>query len=412
MLSSIHTLIGASACLVTLSSLAPAVHASPAQSATSASDVIPSVHLDPAFPKLSFIRPVFVTSLGVPAGKTIEHLLVLEQPGRVMVFENRADAEKAEVFLDIREDVFDQHNEEGLLSLVLHPKFSENGQVFIFYSATAEGRPRFGRLSRFTMMKDNPLAADRASEKIIFELDKPWGNHNGATILFGTDGYLYLSMGDGGAANDPLNSGQDLGSLLGKILRIDVDREEGGKAYAIPADNPFVGREGAKPEIWAYGLRNVWRMSFDRKTGELWAGDVGQNRYEEVDIIVKGGNYGWRLREGLHAFAEGTSADPLIDPVAEYDHSLGLSITGGYVYRGAREPKLAGLYLYADYATRRMWALRREGSTVTVKEVLAAKDGKYVSSFGEDAAGEVYVCTFNQADRPGTKGRIYRVAAD
>ncbi len=272
-------------------------------------------------------------------------------------------------------------------------------------------------LSRFTVNQDNPNQADPESEHVILEVEQPWGNHNGSTVLFGPDGYMYISLGDGGSAADPLGSGQDLSTLLGTILRIDIDRQPDGRAYAIPADNPFVNQPGARDEIWAYGLRNVWRMSFDRKTGDLWAGDVGQNAWEEIDLIVKGGNYGWNVREGSHPF-RGSSSGPLIDPVAEYPQRrgreiVGLSVTGGYVYRGSEQKALYGVYLYADYVTGRIWGLRYEDGRLRDHwEASSPTPRVFVASFGEDEAGELYICGFDGLDgRGGGAGRIYRVVA-
>jgi quinoprotein glucose dehydrogenase len=306
--------------------------------------------------------------------------------------------------------VFLGHNEEGLLALAFHPKYAENGRLFVYYAAKD---PRRTVLSEFRVSADNRDAADPASEKVILEVEQPWGNHEGATVLFGPDGFLYVSYGDGGSAGDPHNNGQNLGTLLGSIIRIDVDRSEDGRAYAIPADNPFVGRNGARGEIWAYGLRNVWRMSFDRETGDLWAGDVGQDRWEEIDLITKGGNYGWRVREGMHAFRGGEAEGrEFIDPVVEYSHREGLSVTGGYVYRGSEHPKLRGVYLYADYVTGKVWGLRYENGSVAANgEILVSNRRYFVSSFGEDESGELYVCAFEHLDgRGGSEGRIYRVA--
>ena len=213
--------------------------------------------------------------------------------------------------------------------------------------------------------------------------------------MFGPDGFLYLSPGDGGGGGDPYDSGQRLDTLLGKILRIDVDRQDPGLAYAIPPDNPFVGRAGARGEIWAYGIRNVWRMGFDRANGELWAGDVGQNKWEEVDVIVKGGNYGWNRREGAHDFKPGPGG-PFIEPVAEYGRELGISITGGYVYRGAAIPDLVGAYVYADFQSGRIWGLRRRaGQAPAIRQIAWPK--VMIASFAEDAQGELYCASFDGA---------------
>ena len=374
---------------------------------------LPSVQLKRAFGKLEFHRPVQVTHAGDI------RLFVVEQNGRIRVFENSPDHGTPDVFLDIRVKVRRKHNEEGLLSLAFHPHYATNGYFFVYYSASD---PRRGIVSRFKVSADDPNRAERDSEKVILEVDQPYGNHNGATVLFGPDGYLYISLGDGGSAFDPQDNGQNLSTLLGTILRIDVDREQDGHAYAIPPDNPFVDRPGARGEIWAYGLRNVWRMSFDRETGDLWAGDVGQNKWEEIDLITRGGNYGWRIREAAHPFKAGTPPDPMIDPVVEYPQRrgrgrsrelVGMSITGGFVYRGRSQPKLTGVYLYGDYVTGRIWAMRYEGGRVTEhRQVFDGPPRVYISSFGEDADGELYVCSFDQANgRGGGTGRIYTVVS-
>jgi len=221
---------------------------------------------------------------------------------------------------------------------------------------------------------------------------RPFWNHDGGTICFGPDGYLYIAHGDGGAGNDLYDNGQSLSSLLGKILRIDVNHKDEGKQYAIAKDNPFADRKDAAPEVWAYGLRNVWRMAFDRKTGRLWAADVGQNLYEEIDLIVKGGNYGWNRREGLHPFgARGPGPQPgLIDPIWEYHHDVGKSITGGSVYRGKRLAELEGAYIYGDYVTGRIWALRYDDASKRVVANRPIKDRALpIYSFGEDEDGEI-----------------------
>jgi glucose/arabinose dehydrogenase len=365
---------------------------------------LPMVRLAPAFPRLTFERPVLLTH----AGDGSNRLFVIEQPGRIRVLENRSAVDSAGVFLDLESRVRMRHNEEGLLALAFHPKYAQNGHFYVFYSAS---NPLRGVLSRFSVSRDDPLVADPDSETVLLDIPKPYGNHNGATVIFGPDGFLYFSIGDGGLANDPHNNGQDLSTLLGDIMRIDVDREEGGRRYAIPADNPFVGRAGARPEIWACGLRNIWRMSFDPATGELWAGDVGQNRYEEIDLIVRGGNYGWRIREGAHPFrTDQTAVDPLIDPVIEYGRDEGISVTGGHVYRGSRIPALAGAYVYADYVSGRIWALRhRDGKVVAHRRVVQeARPG--IASFGEDAARELYLCVFDRVD--GSRGRLFTIAPE
>ncbi len=382
-----------------------------AQTSALARDTMPDLRPERAFPRLVFRRPVFLTHAGDGTGR----LFVIEQDGRIRVFENRYNVETAGVFLNLRKVVRRRHNEEGLLGLAFHPDYATNGRLYVCYSASD---PRRDVLSEFTVDSEDPDKADRASERVIMEIPQPYGNHNGATVLFGPDGYLYLSFGDGGAANDPLGSGQDLSTLLGTILRIDVDRRDGKQPYAIPKDNPFVNRAGARPEIWAYGLRNPWRMAFDPVTGQLWAGDVGQNKWEEIDLIERGGNYGWNIREGAHSFkdAEPPNQDPLIDPVIEYPQRagreiIGLSVTGGHVYRGSATPALYGAYVYGDYVTGRIWALRYDdGRVIMHREVYTPKPVIYIASFGEDEAGELYICGFDSADgRGGGTGRIYEL---
>jgi glucose/arabinose dehydrogenase len=352
---------------------------------------LPAVRLVAAFPHLQFERPLLLTHAGD------DRVFVVEQGGRIFVFPNRADVTAAKVFLDLHSRVRRVHNEEGLLALAFHPHYKDNGFFYVHYSASDPPR---GVLARFQVSPDDPDRALPESQRVLLEVEKPWGNHNGASVLFGPDGFLYLSLGDGGAAGDPRNSAQNLGSLLGKILRIDVDHEAGGRPYAIPADNPFISTAGARHEVWAWGLRNVWRMSFDRATGELWAADVGQDRWEEIDLIERGGNYGWRIREGKHPFHDQPAQAPLIEPIAEYGHDVGASVTGGYVYRGARMPHLVGAYVYADYVTGTFWALRAaQGAVVAQREIL--RQPRNIASFGEDASGELYVCAFD--------GHIYRL---
>ncbi len=340
------------------------------------------------------IRPILVTN----AGDGSKRIFVPQQQGIIHVFKD--DSKETTVFLDLSQKVvyIDKENEEGFLGLAFHPKYKTNGEFFVFY--TTQDSPHTTVVSRFKVSKDDPNKADPNSEEVLLSVKHPYWNHKGGTICFGPDGFLYVVLGDGGAGNDPHSNGQNLQTLLGKILRIDIDRKDPGLKYGIPKDNPFVGKMAknqliAQPEIYAYGLRNVWRMSFDRQTGTLWAADVGQNLWEEIDLIVKGGNYGWNLRESKHEFAPNiTGTGPgLIEPIWEYDHDIGKSITGGNVYRGKKFPELAGLYLYADYVSGRIWALKYDEAK---KAVVANHTIPYsgaalpIMSFGEDEAGEVY----------------------
>ena len=340
------------------------------------------------------VRPLVITG----AGDGSNRLFVATQSGVVVVFDNDSNVERMQTFLDIRDRMHyrvPEENEEGFLGLAFHPKFKENGELLVYYTGAYENeRDRRSVISRFRVSQDDPNRVDPASEEVIMTIDQPYWNHNGGTIVFGPDGYLYIGLGDGGSRADPHNNGQNLATLLGSILRIDVDHRDDGIGYAIPKDNPFVGRDGAHGEIWAYGIRNIWRMAFDGQTGLLWAADVGQDIWEEIDIIEKGGNYGWNIREGMHDFAPRPDAPAveLIEPVWEYHHDLGKSITGGLVYRGKKVPRLSGYYLYADYVSGRFWALKYNPQTGQVEEnrSLTSNSSKPVVTFGADEAGEVY----------------------
>jgi CubicO group peptidase (beta-lactamase class C family) len=339
-------------------------------------------------------RPILLTH----AGDGTNRLFVPSQKGTIYVFPNDAAVEEPQVFLDISSRVVyeDKQNEKGFLGLAFHPKYRENGQFFVYYTPTGTRKPHTIAVSRFRVSKDDPNRADPDSEERLLEVEHPFWNHKGGTVVFGPDGYLYIAIGDGGLANDPYKNGQNLGTLLGKILRIDVDRRDGDQPYAIPPDNPFVGQPGNAPEIYAYGMRNPWRIAFDRETGTLWCGDVGQDLWEEIDLIVKGGNYGWNLREGFHKFGL-KGADPrpdLIEPIWEYHHDIGKSITGGHVYRGKKFPQLAGCYLFADYVAGQVWALKYDKAQKKVDAVYTIHGNIMpIISFGEDEQGEAYYTT-------------------
>jgi glucose/arabinose dehydrogenase/sugar lactone lactonase YvrE len=344
------------------------------------------------------LRPLLLTH----AGDGSNRVFVGTEHGVIHVFPNDQKATETKIFLDIQDRVSydDKQNEEGFLGLAFHPKFKDNGEFFVFY--TTKKKPLTNIISRFKVSKDDPNKADAGSEEVLLTIEKPYWNHDGGTIAFGPDGYLYIAHGDGGLGGDPHSNGQKLSTLLGKILRIDVDHRDSGKNYAIPKDNPFVGQKDARPEIWAYGLRNVWRMAFDRKTGQLWAADVGQNLYEEIDLISKGGNYGWSLREALHPFGP-TGVGPrkdLIDPIWEYHHDVGKSLTGGLVYRGTRLPDIEGSYIYGDYVTGKIWALKYDEAKKRVVANRPIKDQSIqILSFGEDEKGEAYFMTFTPTGR-------------
>jgi glucose/arabinose dehydrogenase len=368
-----------------------------------------------AFPSLKLRRPVAITH----AGDGSNRLFVLSEHGQILVFTNdqATTPNLVKTFLDIEHkvDYQDKENEEGLLGLAFHPKYKENGQLFIYY--TIKDPPHTSVISRLKVSKDDPNLADPKSEEVLLTIPQPNWNHNGGNLAFGPDGYLYIGLGDGGAANDPHGNGQNTKTLLGSILRIDVDHQAAGKAYAIPQDNPFAGKSDGAPEIYAYGVRNIWGMSFDKPTGLFYAADVGQNIWEEIDIILKGGNYGWNLREGFHKFdvnnakpdatrspAIANQLDPkdgredLIDPIWEYHHDIGKSITGGEVYRGKNVPQLVGHYVYADYVSGKMWALKydEKAQKVLANRSLAgpaqpSPSNPPVMCIGSDEQGELYL---------------------
>ena len=364
---------------------------------------VPAIQLVRIFPNAELRRPVQV----VQAPGEPNNLYVVEQAGRILRLDQNNDQVKSgAVFLDMRKEVNSKNNEEGLLSICFHPQYADNGFVYLYYSVT---NPRRSILSQFRV-SDDRKTINLDSEKKILEVDQPYSNHNGGTVLFGPDGMLYLSLGDGGAANDPHGHGQNVGTLLASILRIDVAHVTKESPYTIPSDNPFVSTKGARKEIWAYGLRNVWRMSFDRETKLLWAGDVGQDQFEEIDVIVKGGNYGWNMREGVHSFPSGLKGefgDAYIDPVFEYSHNDGVSVTGGYVYRGTKYPELQGIYFFADYGYGIIWGARCQDSKLGAPRKLIHRSGNLWSSFGEMLNGELVLCSFDGGERgPGSLWKI------
>jgi glucose/arabinose dehydrogenase len=341
-----------------------------------------------------FVSPLFVTHAGDSSGR----LFVVEQGGTIRIL--NAGTVLPAPFLDVS-SIIVTGGERGLLGLAFHPRYNRNGRFFVFYTA-ANGD---NTLAEYRVSSD-PNRGDPATGRVLFAIPDPYTNHNGGMIAFGPDGYLYIGTGDGGNGGDPLENGQSLQTLLGKILRIDVD---GMSPYAIPLSNPFAARTDARREIWALGVRNPWRFSFDRGTGDLWIADVGQARREEVNFQAAGSmggtNYGWDTMEGSLCFEplSGCSNAGLTLPVAEYDHSMGCSVTGGYRYRGVAYPALAGLYFYGDLCSTRLWALAgspQSGWQAT--ELL--QTGFMISSFGEDQAGELYLAGFST-------GIIYRLTS-
>lgn len=353
----------------------------------------PIVVLEPTFTGFQF--PVYLTQAGEKS-----RLFVVEKLGRIQVIENGQVSSTA--FLDIADRVGSQGNEQGLLSVAFPPDFATSGVFYVNYT------DHYGDtvVARYRLQKDDPYQADPNSEEIILRIEQPAANHNGGQLQFGPDGYLYIGMGDGGRAGDPWGNAQNPQVLLGKMLRIEVSSTG---PYRIPGDNPFAGGDDVRAEIWALGLRNPWRFSFDRLTGDLYIADVGQDRHEEVSFQPGGSpggeNYGWDVMEGGQCFEPATGCDPsgLVLPVAEYDHNWGCSITGGYVYRDARYPQMYGVYFFGDFCSGRIWGLWREPSD-RWRTVLLLETEVNISSFGEDAAGELYVLGYGD-------GTIYRLVA-
>jgi glucose/arabinose dehydrogenase len=345
------------------------------------------------------LKPVIAEGLVHPTFLTHafdDRLFVVEQVGRIRIIEDNQLLEQP--FLDITDRVGSTSSEQGLLGLAFHPNYATagapgEGQFYVNYTDKSGDT----HLSRFSVMAGDPYQADPQSEIEYLFQEQPYPNHNGGSLAFGPDGYLYAGLGDGGSAADPLNAGQTLTTWLGKILRLDVNQAE--DAYTIPTDNPFAGATGALPEIWAYGLRNPWRFSFDRATGDVFIADVGQNQWEEVNFqsanSAGGENYGWRIMEGAHCFQQSTCDQTgLVLPIFEYEHQVGgCSITGGYVYRGALYPSLSGNYFVGDYCTGIIWRLFPAGDRWLVDVVLDSD--LVISSFGEDVSGELYALNYS-----------------
>lgn len=340
-----------------------------------------------AFPSLTFNMPVDLQQ--VPGDSS--RFFIVEKEGIIKVFSNAANVTNSTIFLDIKSKVT-SGGERGLLGLAFHPDFKNNGYFFVNYTS---GNPLKTVIARYKASSAN--SADTGSEAVLFTFNQPYDNHNGGSLQFGKDGYLYIATGDGGSGGDPQNNAQNLRSHLGKILRVDVNATDKSN-YGIPADNPFVaGTAGNLPEIYAFGLRNPWRISFDRADDRLFAGDVGQNEREEIDIITKGGNYGWRIKEGVDCYNPSSNCNRsgLIEPIHDYSQGNGdRSITGGYVYRGSAIPALAGRYIYGDYVSGRIWALETEGNSKKSNTLLMENMGS-ISSFGQDNSGEVYYLNYS-----------------
>lgn len=348
-----------------------------------------SITISNAFPNLTFSNPL---DLQAPQDDS-DRIFVAEKGGIIKTFQNNEASEEISTFLDISNKIATT-SELGLLGFTFHPDYITNGFLYVVYTPSEE----LAVISRFKVSETDVNMVDDSSEIILLEIPQPATNHNGGQLAFGADGYLYIASGDGGGSGDPDGNAQNLGNLLGKILRIDVNRQDAGLNYAIPTDNPFVANENARGEIYAYGLRNPWRFSFDGQTNTIWAADVGQDELEEIDLIVKGGNYGWNILEGSSCYLE-TECDStdLVAPFFEYGHGKNdKSVTGGYVYRGNELPDLKGYYVYGDFVSGRIWALDQAGNNTLLLET-----GLAIASFGTDKNNELYVCSFD--------GKIYEL---
>jgi glucose/arabinose dehydrogenase len=316
-------------------------------------------------------------------------LFVVEKAGTIRIFAN--STLQPSPFLDISGKVDSAPGEMGLLGLAFHPNYAQNHRFFVHYDRLLNGQIQ-SVVAEYLVSSADPNRADPTSERILLTINQPFDNHKGGQLAFGPDGFLYIGLGDGGSEGDPSGNGQNLNTLLGKILRLNIDATGSGTPYAIPPDNPFVSG-GGLPEIWAYGFRNPWRFSFDRGTGRLFAGDVGGDHFEEVDIIQRGGNFGWNIMEGAHCFnpPSGCNTNGLIFPTAEYDHSEGNAIIGGYVYAGTMIPSLQQSYIFGDLSSGKIWMLRENPPGTWTRTLLLTVANTQISSFGQDQAGEVYV---------------------
>jgi glucose/arabinose dehydrogenase len=318
-------------------------------------------------------------------------MFVVQQPGSIRIAMNGTLL--ATAFLDLTSKV-DFGGEKGLLGLAFHPQFPQNHLFYVHYDRVSSGQMQ-SVIAEYQVSASDSNHADPNSERILLTVDQPFPNHKGGQLAFGPDGFLYIGLGDGGSEGDPLHNGQNLQTLLGKMLRIDVDHRSGTLQYAIPPSNPFA-TGGGLPEIWAYGLRNPWRFSFERGAGRLFCGDVGQDTYEEIDILQSGRNYGWSVMEGMHCFnpASGCNMTGLTLPIAEYTHAEGDAVMGGYVYKGAAIPNLSGAYIFGDFGSGTIWELT-EAPAGTWTRAKLLSTGRNISSFGQDVAGEIYVVDYS-----------------
>lgn len=362
--------------------------------------------LSDAFPNLT--TPFIHITEMIPSNDGTNRIFVVTQSGVIYVFYNSPTVTTAKVFLNLSDSVTQSGGETGLLGLAFHPHYLNNQYFYIDY--TTRQLPLRSKISRFITSPSNPDSAVRSSELVIMTVNQPYANHNGGKIAFGPNGYLYIGFGDGGSEGDPQNNAQNRQVLLGKLLRINIDSAGGGNNYSIPVTNPYYrNTQGYREEIWAYGLRNPWRFSFDTPNNRMWTADVGEDLYEEIDIILPGKNYGWRIMEGFHCFnpPEGCDTTGLTLPIREYSHSFGCSITGGYVYHGSSAPFLTGKYIYGDYCSGIIWALSYDGINLPVNELVAGATNISISTFGLDQNNEEYVCSYTS-----TGGRIFKIVPD
>lgn len=351
-----------------------------------------------AFPNVAAITsPVELTA---PNDGT-NRIFVVSVKGTIHVFANDATTGSKSVFLDISNKIT-TGGEMGLLGLAFSPDYKTNGYFYVNYVRRSPNLETV--IARYKVSAGNPNQADASSEEILLTYAQPFENHKGGKLAFGNDGYLYIAAGDGGSGGDPNKNGQNKNTLLGKILRIDVNSRGTGTAYAIPADNPFKGTAGTREEIFAYGMRNPWRFSVDHTTGLIWAADVGQDKTEEIDIITKGGNYGWVTMEGNDCYSGNCDKTGLLLPIWSYDHTVGKSITGGYVSRDKNLPGLNGRYIYGDYVSGSIWALTYVDGKATQNDLVGKVNGGTLSSFGEDSNSNLYILNYSD-------GKIYKLAA-
>ena len=372
-------------------------------SSTTTKSLEQGIYLERVFQELSRTNTVYME----PAPGIPHKLFLAVKTGEIVIIDTATTPVRETQFLDISQKVNSTGNEEGLLGFTFDKHFMDNRFFYVYYSA---GNPRRSIISRFTAKSNDFLKAIPESEKILLEIEQPYSNHNGGHLQFGLDGFLYIGLGDGGSAGDPLNNGQDPSTLLGSILRINVHPENTDNSYTIPIDNPFANSvEGFRGEIWAYGLRNPWKFSFDTNSGALWAADVGQNKYEEINLIARGGNYGWNKMEGNSCYNNfweiSQDKDCLTQeferPVFTYSHDAGnCSVTGGYTYRGSQIEYLKGLYIYGDFCSGRIWALGHDSKGKFVNTLLIDSDLS-ISSFARDSKNELYVISYD--------GAIYRM---